>query len=112
MIKRATVAVLLSFLALVFLWHECVAVTWAGEITIHEVRNAPVVTLVDPDRSDPYDYRFVLVQGREGFVVVVDRYDGRVWLCIGVVRNHTHEGKVPLDGCTLVYSGPVLPKRR
>lgn len=83
----------------------------AGEIVVHELRDAPVVTLADPDRSEPHDYRFVLVQGREEFVIVVDRYDGRVWSCLGVVRNHSHNGRVPLDGCAEVYGGPVLPKK-
>lgn len=83
----------------------------AGEQVVHEKDSKPVVTLVDRDRNDPYEFRYVIVNGRtEEFSLVVDRESGRIWVCderSGKDVRYTPDGRVKLGNCAQVYEGIV-----
>ncbi len=86
----------------------------AGELILHdEGREYPVVTLMDPVRTDPYIYRWVGVNSIDAsFSVLVDREVGSVLLCTGPMK--TSDGK-PDGECAIVFEGPtkaVVGKKR
>jgi len=89
------------------------AAAFAGEQPVHwNSKNKPVVVLADRDRSDPEEYRYVLVNARhEEYCLVVDRHDGRIWLCdqrAGNEVRYNSQGQILLGSCAQVYDGPVL----
>lgn len=69
------------------------ALLWSGEIPLHETRGVAVVTLADPSRTDPTEFRWVLVNGRGEWSVLVDRETGRVLWCA-----EKHRPRVTYDG--------------
>lgn len=83
------------------------SVVGAGEQVIQRDRKfIPVVTLLDPDRTDPYEYRWVVINSKKhDFSIVVDRYVGRVYQCLGQPETQLEN---PVKGCELVYEGPTI----
>lgn len=53
----------------------------AAEIPLHTQGDVPVVTLADPSRTDPTEFRWVMVNGRDQWSVLVDRETASVLWC-------------------------------
>ena len=90
----------------------------ASEQVLHKVRDEAVVTLADRDRADPAEFRWVLVNGRGEWSVLVDRERGRVLIC---TARHRHriayydnrgEPRFRIGECAEVYEGPVVERKR
>lgn len=88
-----------------------VGLLWAGEQVIHSNKyRVPVVTLLDPDRTDASEYRYVHINSRKSdFSLVVNRDTGEVYQCIGQFEPRVDN---PTKGCELVYGGPVLAPKK
>jgi len=85
-----------------------------GEQVIHERPKAggeseAVVTLMDPDRTDPWEYRWVLINARfHDYSLMVNRENGSVYQCVGKIRPWA--GDDPGKQCARVYEGPVVAR--
>lgn len=104
--------------AMLLLLRPLVGADQAGTfLTIHnESLNIPVVSLADPSRDDPYEFRFVVVNSKASvgeWAIVVDRDEARVLVCMG--RLTSREGLAGLsecvEACPLVLAKPQKGKR-
>ena len=84
-----------------------VAFLAASFFSIHEENSVPVVSLADPSRTDPYAYRYVVVNSKQGdeWAIVVDRDKGVVLVCTGRLTGRQGlEGLSEcVEACPLVF---------
>ena len=99
------------------LLHSIAGANTAGTfLTVHEESNVPVVSLSDPSRSDPYVFRFVVVNSKADsgeWAIVVDRDLARVLVCSGRLtgRNGLEGLAECVEACPLVLAKPQKGKR-
>lgn len=103
-----------NFVVAVGIVVTAVTCTASETIRLHRSRDgAAVVTLADPDRSDPYEFRYVLVSGSGDWSVLVDRDTGRVKLCAekpgpGTPSDSQGLPQMKYEDCVVIHAGVVV----